>query len=74
MPCSNCCPACSLPITITPTGIRKLAATSSVHSPDSNGNTSNDLSERNTAALAFSNAQLRANLPAMRVSPFVRGS
>jgi hypothetical protein len=45
-----------------------------VHSPDSKGNTSNDLSERNTAALAFSNAQLRANLPAMRVFPFVRGS
>jgi hypothetical protein len=31
------------------------------------------LSERNTAALAFNNAQLRANLPAMRV-PFIRGS
>ena len=48
-----------------PTGIRKLAATISVHSPDSSGNTSSDLSERNTAALAFINAQLRENFPAM---------
>jgi hypothetical protein len=37
--------------------------------PDSNGKISNDLSERNTAALAFIKAQLRENFPAM-VFPF----
>ena len=44
---------------------RKLAATTRLHSPDSNGNSNSDLSERSTPALAFINAQLRANLPAM---------
>jgi hypothetical protein len=64
-----CWPACSPPINRTPIGIRKLAATSSVQMPDNSGKISNDLSERNTAALAFIKAQLRENFPAM-VFPF----
>ena len=48
-----------------------VAATISVHRPDNNGKTSNDLCERNTDALAFINAQLRANFPAIGVLPFL---
>lgn len=47
-----------------PMGIRKLAATSKQQRPETSGNINNDLSERNTAALAFIRLQLReSDLP-----------
>lgn len=55
----------NIPLVIA--GMKNAAATSTQLIPESNGNTSSSLSERNTEALALINDQLRENFSNIRL-------